>query len=50
MVVGGSAVDIISKSNQKVLMNNSNIGSISMKFGGTSWNVVEGLVKQGYKN
>ena len=43
VVIGGANIDFIGKSNDELISGDSNIGKVTMSFGGVSRNIVEGL-------
>ena len=47
LVIGGCNIDIIAKSNQPLIKQNSNIGTVSITFGGVSRNIGENMALLG---
>lgn len=45
LIIGGSNVDIKATSHDKLILHDSNIGSLSVSYGGVSRNVVENLLR-----
>lgn len=47
LVIGGTNIDYIGKSNNKIILEDSNIGLLKVSFGGVGRNIVENLARLG---
>jgi sugar/nucleoside kinase (ribokinase family) len=48
IILGGVVIDIISKTSNNEILNNSNIGEIDLKIGGSGRNCAECIARLGY--